>query len=165
MYLITHSSKCTNCVLFVWSFCWITEWQLKLFVKNLYNGFACFMSLTSFKKNIFQLSEVFNKRLVLIEMFLDTYISGKKNYFICNDTSVKDWNICLAELLFFCTDTLVKDWNICLPELFFMGISKKLGTHLRGEAHDPRSEKLSVIRPKSLDTHSIYKQSHFSVQP
>ena len=129
MYLITRSSKCTNCVLFVWSFSWIAEWQLKLFVKNLYNGFACFMSLTSFKKNIFQLSQVFNKRLVLIEMFLDTYISGKKNYFICNDTSVKDWNICLAELLFY------------LHRYF------------------------GVIRPKSLDHHSIYKQSHFSVQP
>ena len=37
-----------------------------------------------------------------------------------------------------------------------MGISKKLGTHLRGEAQDPRSENLSVIiRLKSLDTHSI----------
>ena len=51
-----------------------------------------YISLTSAKNNIFLL-QIFNwgfcKRLFLIEMFLDTCFSGKKNYFICTFTLLR----------------------------------------------------------------------------
>ena len=81
-------------------------------------------------------------------MFPDTCIIGKKNYFICTDTSIKDGNIYLPKLLFI---GISKKWDPRHGKL--NGIrDPRLQTHLKDEIRKPRSETLNV-RHKSWDSH------------
>ena len=86
----------------------------------------------------------------MAEIFPDTCIIGKKNYFICTNASVKDWNICLTGLLFI---GLSKKWDPRHGNLD--GIpGPRLTTHLWGEIRYPRPETLNV-RPKTWESHRV----------